>query len=118
MTLYFASGETVRTKYFDYLTPLVVLSSLSIFMLIKKGFSSPFIIKSMDWLLRFSRKDLFGIFLIHIFYIDMIPHISIVDSFIHSNAYVGIPCLTLIVFLLSLFTTKILRLVPLINKIV
>lgn len=118
LTRYCTGGDEARTKYYEYVTPLVALSSVAVFMMVKIISINSRLGKVLDWILRYTRYDLFGIFLIHIFWIDIIPHIRVVDLLIHSNVYFGIPIMTLTIFILSLLSTKLLRLIPLINKLV
>lgn len=118
LTRYCTGGEVPLTKYFDYVTPLVAMSSVGVFMLVKKIRVESWLGKTMDWLLKYTRKELFEIYLIHLFWIDLIPHIDVVDRIVHSNVYLCILIMSIIIFLLTLFSIKLIRIVPLINKLV
>lgn len=106
------AGEA-EERYFDYMSLQVAAMSAAVFVLLKqlepkcgKG-----ILKSLGWL----RKDLFGVYLTHVIWINVIN----TESFRHCcSEVITLPLITLIVFLLSLFTTKLIRLVPYLRKVV
>ena len=112
------AATTPRTRFYDYLTPLVVLSSVAVFMMIQGLQNATWLKRVLDIVLKYTRRDLFGIFLIHMFWIDIIPHIGALDILVHRNVHIGIPLLTILIFMISVFTTKIIRLIPVINKLV
>ena len=63
----------------------------------------------------FVRKDLFGIYLIHALWIPVVD----TNMFRHCcSEIITLPLITIIVFVLSLFTTKLIRLVPILRKVV
>ena len=106
------TGEA-EERYFDNLSLQVVAMSAAVFMLVKqlaprcgKG-----ILKCVEWI----RKDLFGIYLTHVIWINVIN----TESFRHCcSGVITLPLITLMVFLLSLLTTKLIRLVPVLRKVV
>lgn len=61
------------------------------------------------------RKDLFGIYLVHGFYLKLFNTDLFCDM---CNHIITIPIITLLVFIASLYTTKLLRLIPLLRKTV
>lgn len=67
--------------------------------------------KSVD----FVRKDLFGIYLTHALWLPVVN----TEAFRHCcSEIITLPIITIIVFLLSLFTTKLIRLIPGLRKVV
>ena len=110
--LFNSTGEA-NERYFDNLSLQVVAMATAIFVMAKE--LAPKCGALMLKFLAFVRKDLFGIYLIHALWL------SVVDKpvFRHScSEIVTLPLITIIVFVLSLFTTKLIRLIPYLRKVV
>lgn len=95
-------------RFFEPLSPNVILTSMALFVFIKEKFTNKSTEKNK--FINSIRHDLFGIYLIHPVYILIFNH----DMFRNiCNHIVTIPAVIVIVFIFSLYTTKLLRLTPL-----
>lgn len=106
------TGES-EERYFANLSLQVVAMSSAVFVLVQE--LSPkcgkMMLKGLEWM----RKDLFGIYLTHLLWLNVVN----TESFRHCcSGVITLPLITLIVFLLSLLTTKLIRLVPFLKKVV
>lgn len=105
-------GETVK-RYMDKSSPQVIAMAVAIFVLLKE--IGP---KCGTLVLKFLgvvRKDLFGIYLTHMLWFPVVN----TDAVRHCcSEWITLPAITIVVFLLSLFTTKLIRLVPVLRKVV
>ena len=105
-------GEA-EEHYFDNLSLQVAAMSTAVFLLVKQLASKcgKGMLKCMEWI----RKDLFGVYLTHAIWINIINK----ESLRHCcSEVITLPLITLIVFLLSLITTKLIRLIPYLRKVV
>ena len=113
-TIYlYASTGGANERYFDYLSLQVVAMATALFVLMKELASrcGKKVMKIVDYV----RKDLFGIYLIHALWLEIVD----IDVVRHCcSEIIALPMITFIVFLLSLFTTKLIRLVPGLRKVV
>ena len=110
--LYASTGE-VSELYFDNLSLQVVAMAIALFVLMKELASrcGKKALKAVDYV----RKDLFGIYLIHALWLEIVD----IDVIRHCcSEIIALPMITFIVFLLSLFTIKLIRLVPGLRKVV
>lgn len=116
-----AGGTIITNKLYgggnlDFLTtltPWVAVMAVAIFVAVKNN-EAKYGIK-IQILVNYVRKDLFGIYLTHGIWL-MLLNVPAVRSL--CNLVVMIPLLTLVVFILSLYTTKLLRSIPLVQKVV
>lgn len=99
--------------FMNYLSPHVILTSTALFVLIKG--TAPIYENKISCFLGYVRKDLFGIYLTHAFYIHILNREIIRDLCSH---VITLPLLTIVIFVLSLYTTKLLRLVPFMRKVI
>lgn len=100
-------------RYFDSFSFQVIAMSVALFLLAKQlaPKCGKVVLRFVEWV----RKDLFGIYLIHVLWIDIIN----TESFRHCcSEMITLPLITVIVFILSLFTTKLIRLIPVLRKVV
>ena len=107
-----SKGEAVEC-YLDRLSFQVVAMAVALFVLVKElaPKCGKFTLKFVD----FVRKDLFGIYLTHLLWFPIIN----TEAFRHCcSEIVTLPLITIIVFVLSLFTTKLIRLIPILRKVV
>lgn len=101
------------TRFFSNFSIQVIAMASALFVLVKEMASrcGKVVIKTVD----FVRKDLFGIYLIHALWLPVVD----TESFRHCcSEIITLPLITIIVFLLSLFTTKLIRLIPGLRKVV
>ena len=112
---YFISTSTgeANGRYFSNLSVQVMAMGTTLFVLIKQ--LAP---KCGNVLLRlndFVRKDLFGVYLTHALWLPVVN----TEAFRHCcSEIITLPLITIIVFILSLFTTKLIRLIPYLRKVV
>lgn len=99
--------------FMNYLSPHVVMMSSSLFVLVQE--KSQTYEGKMIRFLDYTRKDLFGIYLTHAFFIHILNRPTFRDITIH---LITLPVLTIVIFFLSLYTTKCLRLIPFMRKVV
>lgn len=100
-------------RYFAYLSPQVVVMSMAVFVLVKElaPKCGKVVTKGLEWV----RKDLFGVYLTHLIWLNVIN----TETMRHCcSGAITLPLITLIVFLLSLLTTKLIRLIPFVRKVV
>ena len=105
-------GEA-SNRYYSNLSPQIVALATALFVLVKElaPKCGTFVSKFLD----FVRKDLFGIYLTHFIWLPIIN----TQAFRHCcSEIVTLPLIAIIVFVLSLFTTKLIRLVPVLRKVV
>lgn len=100
--------------FFDPLAPNVILFSTSVFVLGKyldgRIGRSMVLQKTIKWV----RDDLFGIYLVHLFYAHLVFRPHFLNQF---PLWLFIPLFTVIVFVMSLFTIKLLRKIPLVRYV-
>ena len=99
--------------FMSYLSPHVVMMSSALFVLVRE--TSRSYEGKMSRILDYTRKDLFGIYLTHAFFIHIMNRPAFRDVTSH---FITLPVLTIVIFFLSLYTTKILRLIPFMRKVV
>lgn len=99
--------------FLDYLGPHVVAMALALFVLVKRTVSG-----KEAHLMRFVeyvRKDLFGIYLTHGIWL-LVFNTSLFRNM--CNHLITLPLITVVIFFLSLYTTKLIRSIPLLRKTV
>ena len=106
------NGEETE-RYWSNLSIQVAAMSTALFVFVKE--LAP---KSGNMVLRFVdyvRKDLFGIYLVHLMWYDVVN----TKAFRHCcSEIITLPLITVIIFILSLFTTKLIRMIPFLKKVV
>ncbi|MBQ8703161.1 MAG: acyltransferase family protein [Bacteroidales bacterium] len=95
------------------LGPHVIAMSLALFVFIKQ--TTPLIERKLATFLDYVRKDLFGIYLTHALWL-MVITISPIRNL--CNQLITLPSITIAIFVLSLYTTKAIRAIPLLRKTV
>ena len=113
-TLYMSikMGE-YNERYFANLSIQVAAMASALFVLVKG--IAPRFGNGMLILVDFVRKDLFGIYLVHALWLEVFNTYAIRHCF---SIVFTLPLITLVVFICSLFTTKLIRLVPGLRKVV
>ena len=101
---------------FAYLCPNVIVTSVGLFVLIKTKASKCG--KSILRFVNYVRKDLFGVYLVHVIWINTLAPIIYKIGEGPIFKLVISPIFAVLVFVLSLFTTKLIRLIPLLRKTV
>lgn len=91
------------------LAPNVILLSASVFLLGKNMDNRIEKARALKKVMDFAKGDLLGIYLIHPFYLDLLYKPEFIGGL---PAAVSIPLFTVIIFVLSLFTIKLLRKIP------
>ena len=110
---YSVDREEFDTWFLDNLTPQVALIAAAIFVFVKENAEKAG--NRIRQFIHYVRKDLFGIYLVHVFWLIVFNRTFLRDSF---NYAISLPLIVIIVFIFSLFTTKLLRFVPVIKKTV
>lgn len=95
------------------LSPHVIGMSLALFVFVKENSSK--IQKKLGRVVAFVRKDLFGIYLTHCIWLLFLYKSEIIDV---TNHAITLPILCVVIFVLSLFTSKLIRLVPFLRRFV
>lgn len=101
------------TSFLNYIGIPVVAMSLALFVLVKQ--TTPFVEFKWTWIVDYVRKDLFGIYLTHGLWL-MVFNTPLFRNL--CSTLLTLPLITIVIFFLSLYTTKLLRLVPLLRKTV
>ena len=102
-----------NNRYLDRLSLQVMATAAALFVLMKE--LAPRYGKLTLKLVAFVRKDLFGIYLVHLLWL---PIVNTAEFRYCCSGIITIPLITIIVFVLSLFTTKLIRLIPILRKVV
>jgi surface polysaccharide O-acyltransferase-like enzyme len=101
------------SRLFSNLSIQAIAISTAVFLVVKE--LAPKCGKAMLKAVGFVRKDLFGIYLTHALWIPIVD----IEAFRHCcSEIITLPLITIVVFMLSLFTTKLIRLVPGLRKVV
>lgn len=107
-----SKGEFVE-KCFSYLSIHVALMSVALFVFVKE--KTVEIGRGANRLLEAVRFDLFGVYLTHDLWLMVINKDEVRNLCNHA---VSLPLICIVVFVLSLYTTKLIRKIPFVNKIV
>ena len=110
--LYFYKGD-LPTRFLYNITPHVVFMASALFLLVKQN--APRIEKLLDGSVNYVRKYLFGIYLVHLIWIMLFERPIIWNM---CNHVLLIPILAIVVFILSLYTTKLLSCIPFLKRFV
>lgn len=100
-------------RYFDNMSIQVMAMAVFVFVFVKEMFPKCKIVVSK--FVDFVRKDLFGIYLTHVLWLQIINTYDIRHCI---NVSITMPIITIVTFFLSLFTTKLIRLIPFLRKVV
>lgn len=101
------------TTFLNNLSPNVIAMALSLFVLIKQ--SVPQIECKLTKFVEYVRKDLFGVYLIHGIWLMVLNTPPFRNL---CNQLITLPLITLVIFFLSLYTTKLIRLIPFLKRTV
>lgn len=101
------------TTFLNNLGPHVVAMSLSLFVFVKRSVSN--IKSNLMKFVEYVRKDLFGIYLTHGIWLSLF-NASVFRNI--CNQLITLPLITIIIFFFSLFTTKLIRRIPILHKTV
>lgn len=101
------------SRFLKELSPQVIMMSTAVFLFVMR--QSPGIERRLSRFTDYVRKDLFGIYLVHVFWLEVFYLGFKSYMYNHVFSYVLFP---LIVFLFSLYTTKLLRKIPFISQFV
>lgn len=102
-----------NVSFLSELSIHVVTMSMALFLLLRENAH-----QCGKLLLRFVeyvRKDLFGIYLTHAFWLVLLNNSMIKNYCSH---LITLPIISIAIFFLSLFTTKLIRLIPILKKVV
>lgn len=100
-------------SFFNNLSPHIALISSAIYLAIKKNTSR--LSSNVIALIRSVQKDLLGVYLIHWFWLFLLNR-DLLRNF--CNPLLSFPVLSAIIFILSLYTTKMIRSIPLVKRFV
>ncbi len=106
------TGESNKV-FLNNLSPQVIAMSMAVFVFVKEDMTT--ITQKATRLIDYTRKDLFGIYLTHAFWLMVLSR-DCVRNF--CNQAMSLPLLAIIIFILSLFTTKLIRCIPFVRKVV
>ena len=99
--------------FLSYLSLHVAMMSAALFVLVKENTGD--IGPRFSRFIGYVRNDLFGIYLVHAMWLMVVNKDIFRDL---CNHVISLPLICIVVFTLSLFTTKILRRIPLVKRIV
>lgn len=104
-----------KTPYvYEYLSPNVLIMSVALFILFKYNFSKiRFSEKLTKAIIKLSSLT-FGIYLVHLFFVKIFLVTPVTVESIHP--LISVPLLTLIVFVLSAFTSWVISKIPVLKK--
>lgn len=101
-----------NTDFMNTLTPWVAAMSTAVFMVVKENARNA---GRARHIVSYVRKDLFGIYLTHGIWL-MLLNVPTLRGL--CNIAITIPVLTMVIFLLSLYTTKLIRKIPFMHRVV
>lgn len=105
----FVQKEAYRYICWDYTSPMIVCYSSCIFLLLQNStLKLTMAIKSIS-------ECSFGIYLVHVLFLIIFANISVLEVINH--VWWGIPIKVVAVFVCSLYLTKLIRLIPVMKKI-
>ncbi len=107
LTLLFSLIHDNDSMFFDYLSPNVMLMSASLFVLTGWLLQNTRPNKLLHQIVSFTRKELLGIYLMHIIFVAMISRTPLLLT--GWTAWLTIPVISIVVFVCSLFTIKLLH---------
>ena len=110
--LYYYKG-VIPTRFLYNVTLHVAVMASALFLFIKQ--IAPRIEKQLAGFVRYVRKSLFGIYLVHLIWIMLLERPNIWNLCNHALL---IPLLAIVVFILSLYTTKLLSCIPFLKRFV
>ena len=99
--------------FLEYLSPHVVLMSMAVFVFVK-GHAEKWQ-DNVGRLIDHVRDDLFGVYLIHAVWLIIINQDFVRDI---CNQIVTLPVITVLIFFLSLYSTKLIKLIPVLRNVV
>ena len=102
-------------RFFANLSIQVAAMSVALFVLVKE--IAPKCGKTMLKMIGWIRKDLFGVYLTHLFWLEIVG----INNFAfrhYCSEIITMPLIAIVVFILSLLTTKLIRLIPFLRKVV
>ncbi|MBO4723747.1 MAG: acyltransferase family protein [Bacteroidaceae bacterium] len=100
----------VSCLFLEYLSPHVILMSMAVFVFVKEHAD-----RWSRHLTDYVKDDLFGVYLIHAMWLIVINQ-DIVRDF--CNQIITLPLITVMIFILSLYCTKLIRLIPVLRNVV
>ena len=100
--------------FYEYLSPFTAIEAMAIFLFVQQR-SSEVSIKYHPYIIHFAKMS-FGIYLVHILSKWLFSALGI-DS-LTFNPIFSIPCLSIIIFIVSYLITRILYNIPYLNKLV
>lgn len=100
-------------SFLNMLSPQVIMMAVALFVAVEENES--LFKKSTMRIIEYTRRDLFGIYLTHVIWLRIFGN----DLFRNStNHIISLVIITIMIFLFSLYTTKLIRLVPFLKKYV
>lgn len=104
---------TISNKFTNRLSIQIILMASALFVWAKEYAHkiSPKMMRFMDY----TRKDLFGIYLTHAMWLLVINTTRFRNV---CNQAITLPIISIVIFILSLYTTKLIRRIPLLRKVV
>lgn len=104
-------GGSLNAVLYGYFTPNIIICSICVFLLIKKTVKADKCLK----IIQIFSQDSFGIYLIHDFFIIFLAHKNL--TIYQYSPYIQIPLAFIFVVLVSWSMVRILRKIPILNKI-
>ena len=98
------------------LLPTAIIPAISIFIIIKYYFDDKIKKKSTKKSTIYMSNLVFGIYLFHVFFVQIIYNFNFMKEIFSFNSFIGLLILDLLVFLSSGITALILRKIPIVNK--
>jgi len=115
------SNDGLLKKYFlNYLSPNVIVSSFSFFIILKYFFEHVVCFNSYKKVIKLLSSSCFGIYLVHIIYLDILYNGLLGFSLSPETFSVlfSIPVLVTIIFIMSFFTVVFMRKINLLSRMV
>ena len=100
-------------KFLFNISPHVLMMATALFVFIKMN--STRISTKVICFIEYIRKDLFGIFLVHGLWLMVFNRVLFRDVCDHS---ISLPLIAIIIFIFSLYTTKLLRMISFMRKVI
>lgn len=107
-----STGQT-SGRFLYEMTPFNIITASAVFVLIKQ--ISPKVHTRTRRFVEYVRNDMFGIYLIHAFWLFILNQSKFRDL---GNHLLTLPIIAISIFFLSLYTTKLIKMIPGLKKVV
>lgn len=106
-------------KLYDYLTPLVIIMSVAVFVCIRYWLENNRN-TALSSRIALAQSDLLGVYLIHVFYLNLVPPVVFTMDNCEECGWLAavlIPICSIVIMFMSLITIRLMRKIPYVKHI-